>query len=179
MKRAASDIVADSTASAKYQATPLFSNRSVEVWQKLGLGCLSALPSSALEATWCFLSTGDTVRLRYYIYYCTDRDLHSVHCICLQQLIFGLLCVYIPRQLSKGIRDAMPNLITILSTQRCDDGCEHELDWRLLPWKFLSNLTHLKELRLRGNDSAIFMLLILYGKLPQLHKVKLAFLSLL
>jgi hypothetical protein len=64
MKRAASDNDADSTASAKYQATPLFLNRSVEAWQKLGLGCLSALPASALESTCCFLSTEEIVRLR-------------------------------------------------------------------------------------------------------------------
>jgi hypothetical protein len=76
MKIAANKIIdANSTACSKYQATPLFLNRSLEAWQKHGLSYLSALPSSALEATWCFLSTGDTVRLRYRIHYCTDRDL--------------------------------------------------------------------------------------------------------
>jgi hypothetical protein len=65
MKRAASDSDDASTTSSKHQAAPLFLNRSVEAWQQHGLGCLSALPSSALESTWCFLSTEETMRLRY------------------------------------------------------------------------------------------------------------------
>jgi hypothetical protein len=68
----------------------------------------------------------------------------------------------------------MPSLITVLTVERCNDDCEEDVDWRVLPWRFLSSLTHLKELTLRGFDAATFMLLTLFGRLQQLHKVRLA-----